>query len=110
MDAGGVEDSPSKEEEMLVLTIDADDGIFIGNGIRITVAPTGGKRVKLLIQAPEHVPVYRQKVLRRILGPAAFEQMLLALDERCGRKARPEICAQHRKRSTRRARPAQAAT
>ena len=95
---------------MLVLTIDSDDGIFIGNDIRITAAPIGGKRVKLFIQAPEHIPVHRQEVLQRILGPEAFEQFILALKERCGRKARPEIHPQHRKRSIRQAGLAQSAT
>lgn len=95
---------------MLVLKIDSDDGIFIGNDIRITATPIGGKRVKLLIQAPEHIPVHRQKVLQRILGPKAFEQFILALEQRCGRKARPEIHPQHRKRSTRRIGPAQSTT
>ncbi len=103
MDAGGPEDSPIKEEAMLVLTINSDDGILIGNDIRITAAAIGGKRVKLLIQAPENISVCRLKVLARTLGPVAFGQFLVALQARCGRKARPEIRPQRRKQSTRRA-------
>ena len=81
---------------MLALTIDLYDSFFIGDDVRVTLAATGGKRVKLLIQAPEHIPVHRQKVLRRVLGDAAFSQLLLTLKERLrpeGGSGRPSAAA-----------------
>ncbi len=47
---------------MLVLTRKLNESILIGDNIEITVSSIRGKRVRLAISAPEHVPVMRAEV------------------------------------------------
>ncbi len=76
---------------MLVLKLDFEDGLFIGSDIRIKVVPDGGRSVKLLIEAPKEIPIFRQKALRKMLGLEAFESLVRAFGERRERKARPNV-------------------
>jgi sRNA-binding carbon storage regulator CsrA len=71
---------------MLALAIDKQDGLIIGKNIRLTLGDISPNRVQVLIEAPEDVPVYRQRLLERLLGPQAFRQFLHALKAACRRK------------------------
>jgi carbon storage regulator len=52
---------------MLVLTRRPGESIVIGGGIRIKVVEAKGGRVRLGIEAPQHVLVDRQEVHKRRL-------------------------------------------
>lgn len=51
---------------MLALSRKANESIIIGNDIEITVLEIKGEQVKLGIQAPKSVPVYREEVYTQI--------------------------------------------
>jgi carbon storage regulator len=47
---------------MLVLSRHRDESIMIGDDVVITIVDIRGDKVRLGIQAPQHVPVHRQEV------------------------------------------------
>lgn len=47
---------------MLVLTRKANQSIMIGDGIQISVLAVMGEKVRIGIEAPRSVPVFRQEV------------------------------------------------
>ena len=49
---------------MLVLSRKINDQILIGDNIRITVISIQGRHVRLGIEAPLSIPVFRDEVLR----------------------------------------------
>jgi carbon storage regulator len=49
---------------MLVLTRKTSERILIGNDITVTVVAIQGRSVRIGIQAPGEVPVFRDEVLR----------------------------------------------
>ncbi len=51
---------------MLVLTRKAGEGIVIGENIRITVTEVKGGGIRLGIEAPPEMKIYRQEVYDRI--------------------------------------------
>lgn len=51
---------------MLVLTCKFDEGIMIGDDIRIMVVDIGNGKVKLGISAPKQVSVHRDKIYNDI--------------------------------------------
>ena len=51
---------------MLVLSRHRDESIMIGDDIVITIVDIRGDKVRLGIQAPQHVPVHRQEVYEAI--------------------------------------------
>lgn len=51
---------------MLTLSRKTDEAILIGNDIRIVIKRIDGEIVKLGIEAPKNVPIYREEVLARI--------------------------------------------
>ena len=51
---------------MLVLTRRPGESIKLGENITITVLSIKGKQIKLGIEVPEDVPVYREEVLRKV--------------------------------------------
>ena len=53
---------------MLVLTRKDRESILINNEIKVTVKMHGGS-VRLLIDAPRHIPVKRAELLDREKGP-----------------------------------------
>ena len=53
---------------MLVLTRKTGQSLCIGDSVRVTVVEMGGGTVRLAIDAPEDVAIYRQEVLDRIAG------------------------------------------
>lgn len=48
---------------MLVLTRKVGERIVVGDGIVVTVVGKRGKRVRLAIEAPEGVPIWRGELL-----------------------------------------------
>ncbi|CAB4869212.1 unannotated protein [freshwater metagenome] len=47
---------------MLVLTRKTNESILIGDGIEVTVLSVSGDKVRIGIQAPREIPVYRNEV------------------------------------------------
>jgi carbon storage regulator len=47
---------------MLVLSRHRDESIMIGDDIVITIVDIRGDKVRLGINAPQHVPVHRQEI------------------------------------------------
>ncbi len=52
---------------MLVLTRKSGESLRIGAGIRVTVVSTSGGQVRLGIDAPASVPVFREELYARII-------------------------------------------
>ena len=51
---------------MLVLTRSANQSIMIGDDIVVTVLEVRGEHVRIGIQAPRSVPVYREEVITQL--------------------------------------------
>lgn len=51
---------------MLVLSRHRDEGVMIGDGIRVSVIDIRGDKVRLGIEAPKDVPVHRDEVYEAI--------------------------------------------
>lgn len=69
---------------MLTVTRKAGQTVRIGDGIRITVKEVRGRRVRLMIEAPKEVAVFREEVYLQIeeenrraaaIGPEALERL-----------------------------------
>ena len=58
---------------MLVLTRRSRQSIMIGDEIELTVLSVSGEKVRLGIEAPEDVPVFRKEVYLRIKGESGLE-------------------------------------
>ncbi len=68
---------------MLVLTRKANQSIMIGDSIEVSVLSVMGEKVRLGIQAPRDVPVYRKEVFVEIQAQnvEAAESSKEALDK-----------------------------
>ena len=64
---------------MLTLTRKIGQKIFIGNGIEIVVREIRGRQVRLGIQAPEGLPVFREELYDNLA--ASNRQAQSTLDE-----------------------------
>ncbi len=53
---------------MLILRRKAGEAISIGDEIRIVIIEVKGKQVKIGVEAPLGVPIYRDELLRKILA------------------------------------------
>ena len=51
---------------MLTLSRKTDDAILIGTDIRIVIKRIDGDIVKIGIEAPKHVPIYREEIFAKI--------------------------------------------
>jgi len=47
---------------MLILSRKSNESIFIGNNIRITIASIRGRTVRIGIEAPEDVTIFREEL------------------------------------------------
>jgi carbon storage regulator len=56
---------------MLVLTRRSRQSIMIGDGIELTILSVSGEKVRIGIDAPEDVPIFRKEVYLRIKGEDA---------------------------------------
>ena len=69
---------------MLVLTRKTNQSIMIGDEIEITVLAVSGEKVRIGIEAPRDIPVFRQEVYAgraRSEGPRRDEPKALASPE-----------------------------
>lgn len=64
---------------MLILTRRAGESIHLGEDIIISVLSMKGKQVKLGIEVPEDLPVYREEVFKKI--QQENEQAILACSQ-----------------------------
>jgi len=53
---------------MLVLTRRLGEAITIGNDVKIIVVDIDGNQVKLGIEAPRHIEIYREELFEKIKG------------------------------------------
>ena len=69
---------------MLTVTRKPGQTVRIGDGIRITVKEVRGRRVRLMIEAPREIAVFREEVYLQIeeenrraaaIGPEALESL-----------------------------------
>ncbi|SKA72864.1 carbon storage regulator CsrA [Desulfobaculum bizertense] len=51
---------------MLILTRRPGESIYLGDDIKITVLGVQGKQIKLGLEVPEDLPVYREEVYLRV--------------------------------------------
>jgi carbon storage regulator len=51
---------------MLVLTRRLDESIIIGDDVEVTIVAVAGDRVRIGIQAPREIPVFRTELYREI--------------------------------------------
>jgi carbon storage regulator len=69
---------------MLVLTRKSNQSIMIGDDIEITVLSVMGEKVRIGIQAPRDVPVFRDEVYAEIQrergGPTAAQNVRAEVD------------------------------
>ncbi len=59
---------------MLVLTRKVGERIVIGNSIMVTILESQGGRIRLGIDAPHEVPVYREEIRERFKGTDDAEE------------------------------------
>lgn len=52
---------------MLVLTRKSKEAIWIGDSIKLTIVEVKGNQVRVGIEAPESVPIYRGEVYEKVL-------------------------------------------
>lgn len=69
---------------MLVLSRKVNETIVIGGNVRVTVTAVRGKHVRVAIEAPRDVPVYREELLQ---GPGASSGAGTSAER--GREAEP---------------------
>lgn len=50
---------------MLILTRNVGESLMIGDS-KVTVLGSRGKQVRLGVDAPKHIPVYREEIYNRI--------------------------------------------
>ena len=61
-----------KEIEVLVLSRKKNDAVMIGDEIKLVIVDIRGDKIRLGIEAPQHVPVHRQEVydaIKRAVAP-----------------------------------------
>jgi carbon storage regulator len=61
----------AQEAQMLVLTRRSNQSIMIGEDVEVTVLAVSGEKVRLGIDAPAEVPVFRREVFVRIAAERA---------------------------------------
>jgi carbon storage regulator len=52
---------------MLILTRRPGESLYLGDDIRITVLGMQGKQIKLGLQVPSEMTVYREEVYKRVI-------------------------------------------
>ncbi|MBF0480347.1 MAG: carbon storage regulator CsrA [Desulfovibrionaceae bacterium] len=52
---------------MLILTRRPGESLHVGDNIKITILAVQGKQIKIGLDVPDDIPVYREEVYRRVL-------------------------------------------
>jgi len=52
---------------MLILTRRPGESLHVGDNIKITILAVQGKQIKIGLDVPEDIPVYREEVYLRVL-------------------------------------------
>ena len=71
---------------MLILTRRPGESLYLGDDIRITVLGLQGKQIKLGLQVPAEMTVYREEVYKRVIEEnqqamaASTEDLMVAAD------------------------------
>ena len=68
---------------MLILTRRPGESLYLGDNIKLKILSIQGKQIKIGLEVPEDMPVYREEVYRRVqeqnrLAMAARDADLLA--------------------------------
>lgn len=50
---------------MLVLSRKVGEEVVIGDNVRVTIVAVSGNQVRLGFQAPEHIAIFRDEVIRK---------------------------------------------
>ena len=66
---------------MLVLTRKSNQSIMIGDEIEVSVLAIMGEKVRIGIEAPRSIPVFRKEVYLEIQQDASPEEVRKAVDE-----------------------------
>jgi carbon storage regulator len=72
---------------MLVLTRRTRQSIMIGDEIELSVLSVSGEKVRIGIDAPEHVPIFRKEVYLRIKGEDASSNGAGQLEQMAGSRS-----------------------
>ena len=75
---------------MLVLTRKSNQSIMIGDEIEVSVLAVMGEKVRIGIQAPRAIPVFRKEVYLEIQQDRAAEGAREAVDDALDRLRAPE--------------------
>lgn len=51
---------------MLILTRRPGESLYLGDNIRITVLQLQGRQVKIGLEVPDDMPVYREEIYKRV--------------------------------------------
>jgi carbon storage regulator len=70
-----------REATLLVLTRRTRQSIMIGDEIELSVLSVSGEKVRIGIDAPDHVPIFRKEVYLRIKGEDASSNGARQLQE-----------------------------
>ena len=70
---------------MLVLTRKANQSIMIGDEIEVSVLSVMGEKVRIGIQAPRDIPVFRREVYDEIQSESAGSSARAEVDEALNR-------------------------
>jgi carbon storage regulator len=76
--SGQDDPTETKEDEMLVLSRKLNEKIVIDGGIVITVVKIEGGQIRLGIEAPRHIKVFREEVLAASGRESAKESLVPA--------------------------------
>ncbi len=66
---------------MLMLTRSIGQKVRIGNDISITILDVQGMQVRLGIDAPKYIEVYREEIYRRISSERARQKTIAILEK-----------------------------
>ncbi len=76
--SGQDDPTKTKEEEMLVLSRKVNEKIVIDGGIVITVVKIEGGQVRLGVEAPKQIKVFREEILENSGRESAKERLVPA--------------------------------
>jgi carbon storage regulator len=67
--------SNNRERPMLVLSRKLGEKIVIGDNIVVTVVKIDRNQIRIGIEAPQNVPVYREEIAPQRIGKSVLEEL-----------------------------------